>query len=121
MSLAEKLQTLTTPQLMMLHNAKSEYDLNVFFIEIGYQPTPDEREDIVHYIVQRGSRELSDVELAAVSGGANFEMCENKVYETWFPVSLSICLKTNCRYYRKDTQMSYCDFFSASFQRRSGS
>jgi len=119
MSLAEKLQTLTPPQLMMLHNARSEYDLNVFFIEIDYQPEPDERADIVHYILQRGSHELSDLELAAVSGGANFEMCENKVYESLFPVSLSICLKANCRYYRKDAHMSNCDFFGASFQRRS--
>jgi len=119
MTLGETLHTLTTHQLQMLHHARSEYDLDVFFIEIGYRPTQDERDDIIHYILKRGSRELSDLELAAVSGGAHFEMCENKVYETWFPVSLSVCLKTSCRYYRKDSQMSYCDFFGTSFQRRS--
>jgi len=118
MTLGERLQDLSQAQISVLLSVTSEKDLELFFSAICYKPTPEEREDMIYHVIRRPSKELSDEELASVSGGANYELCENKVLESLFPVCSSVCLKSNCRYYRKDEHYSYCSYFGASYKRR---
>jgi len=118
MTLGERLQELTQAQIGVLLSVASENDLELFFSAICYKPTQEEREDMVHHVLRKHTQELSDEDLASVSGGANYELCENRVLESLFPVCSSVCLKCNCRYFRKDANYSFCSYFGTSYKRR---
>jgi bacteriocin-like protein len=106
----ERFDALTDEQAAKLEAVRNEADMAAFLNEIGYLPSPEEKAKLAEYYAPKPEGELSDEELAKVSGGALWKKCPKGKYEYWFATA-----KCNgCTYFLREQWGSAKQQFSCT-------